>query len=87
MKEKTYTLEQIKSSFFKTFNESGEWFFPDDNDCEDSQKATERIFAEFKEELDSCEDKIGFTCDKDENGRLRPYFSVDGKDPLVGAVI
>lgn len=76
MKEKSYTLEQIKSSFFKTFNESGEWFFPyfgdEEGGKEANAKTTERIFAEFKEELDSCDGE------SKESGNISHLIPKDG---------
>ena len=48
---KSYTQEEIKAAFWKTFHESGELWFPNSDSEEENTEATDYKWAKFLEHL------------------------------------
>jgi hypothetical protein len=56
MREKTYTLRQIKEAFWKEFHKSGEqWFSYFDDSEEENESCTNSYWEEFVEELEKID--------------------------------
>lgn len=55
MKEKTYTLSEIKAAYYAEFHEGGEMFFDYTGTSDENKQHTEQNFKDFVFEMDQAQ--------------------------------